>query len=244
MPTPRFGLTQPLDNDPHMHYDFNDAVRHYELHTQTGVADWLQTTPADLEDSVGEAYIIPAGATGDWASIPVGSIVASDGFSWLQVAPDDGYQMWDRKSRRHLLYFSDSWILKPGNVHGGLYPVVGVPTAFPSSAFGDLIIQGDMYVNAAAFNNPDYVFEKYYTGDIVKFKDNPGAAEYEGLRSLEEVESYVEEHWCLPHIPESVEGVFGRSDKALELIEELHLHVFEMDARLTKIERKFENGAN
>lgn len=114
---------------------------------------------------------------------------------------------------------------------------IGNPTGV-NSGTGNMNLSGDIYKNGTAYNNPDYVFEKYYTDAIVKFANNSGANTYRGLSSLEFVKKYTESHLQLPGMPDTAIGVFARADMALEKIEELFLYIFELEERIKQLERK------
>lgn len=101
---------------------------------------------------------------------------------------------------------------------------------------GTINTAGDIYKNNSAYANPDYVFEHYYTGQIVKFKDNPGASEYKGLPSLQEVKAHTELTYKLPGFSDKPAGAFERFDMLLEKLEQAYLYIFELETRLSKLE--------
>ncbi|OFX03526.1 MAG: hypothetical protein A3E78_08195 [Alphaproteobacteria bacterium RIFCSPHIGHO2_12_FULL_63_12] len=61
-------------------------------------------------------------------------------------------------------------------------------------------------------------------------------ATYPGLLPLEEVETFVRTHGHLPRISREAVGLFERADITLEKIEELYLYLFDLHARLTRLE--------
>lgn len=115
--------------------------------------------------------------------------------------------------------------------------VIGVPTG-TYKGNGTLNVAGDIYKNNTAYTNPDYVFEKYYDGQIVKFIDNPGAKTYQGKKSIDEIEQIAKETFRLPGFTDAPTGAFERFDMLLEKLEEAYLCIFELNARLKKLEGK------
>lgn len=115
---------------------------------------------------------------------------------------------------------------------GGL--VVGSATGGGKGA-GTINVAGDIYKNNLAYTNPDYVFEHAYTGRIDRFAANDGAADYAGLRPLAEVERITRETLRLPGITDNAMGMFSRTDFLLEKTEEIFLHLFDHEKRLTAL---------
>ena len=112
---------------------------------------------------------------------------------------------------------------------------LGTPTGGAKGA-GSLNVAGDIYKNNAAYTNPDYVFEHAYTGQIIKFINNSGAAEYTGRKSIEETAQITRETFRLPGFSDAPSGAFQRFDLLLEKLEEAYLHIFELNARVKTLE--------
>ena len=55
-------------------------------------------------------------------------------------------------------------------------------------------MQSGIYLAGSAYVNPDYVFERHFTGEIVKFAKNPGASEYAPMTLEEKVLDYINKH--------------------------------------------------
>jgi hypothetical protein len=117
--------------------------------------------------------------------------------------------------------------------NGGV--TVGSPTGGDKGA-GTINVQTDIYKNNTAYTNPDYVFEHWATGAIVKFAGNEGAATYAGLLPLDDLERYVRAHYRFPMITDRPVGAFGRNDIALALTEQNTLYLFQLNARITALE--------
>lgn len=113
--------------------------------------------------------------------------------------------------------------------------ILGSPTN-GDKGVGTINLAGDIYKNDSAFTNPDYVFEKAYTGQIVKFADNPGAAAYAGCMSIDEIERVTRETFRLPGFDDQSAGMFERGDRLLEKIEEVYLCIFDLNRRLRSLE--------
>lgn len=114
--------------------------------------------------------------------------------------------------------------------------LVGAATGGDKGA-GTINTSADIYKNNTAFTSPDFVFEHYYSGSIVKFKNNSGAANYHGLMSLAEVEQYARANYQLPDVG-STHGMFERGDVLLRHTEELYLHLFELQHRIDSLESR------
>ncbi len=117
---------------------------------------------------------------------------------------------------------------------GGLQ--IGAPTGGDLGS-GKLNVAGGIYLNNTAYTNPDYVFEKHFTGTIEKFADRPRAKDYRGRLAIDELERHVAANLRLPGIPDEPTDIFARGDIALEKIEEQALYIFELNARLDRLER-------
>jgi hypothetical protein len=117
---------------------------------------------------------------------------------------------------------------------GGLQ--VGSPTGGDLGP-GKINVSGGIYLNNTAYTNPDYVFEKHFTGKIEKFADRPRANTYRGLIGIADLEKHVAEHLRLPGISDGPTDIFERGDIALEKLEEQALYIFELNARIGRLER-------
>ncbi len=117
-------------------------------------------------------------------------------------------------------------------ITGGLE--IGSPTG-GHKGNGTINTQGDIFKNNTAYTNPDYVLEKYYTGKIEKYKDNSGAKDYIFM-TIPQVEHFIKINHRLPGISDKAMGVFERSDKTLEKIEELYIHIIELNKKIEKLE--------
>jgi hypothetical protein len=117
---------------------------------------------------------------------------------------------------------------------------VGIGTANPSS---HLTVNGKILceeVEVIQDVTPDYVFQKYYTGNSI-LKDD-----YKML-SLEEIEAFTKANHHLPNVPSSEDikenglQLKEMTNILLEKIEELTLYTIEQEKRIKALEAKLEN---
>lgn len=109
---------------------------------------------------------------------------------------------------------------------------------------GTINVSADLYKNNTAYTNPDYVFEKWATGKIVKFAHKDGAKTYKGLQPLGAVRREIERTYALPRLTEARKagkgsvGLFGGGDALLASLEEAYLYLFNHEDRITLLERE------
>jgi hypothetical protein len=114
--------------------------------------------------------------------------------------------------------------------------LVGSPTGGALGA-GKINVSGGIYLNNSAYTNPDYVFEHHFTGKIEKYADRPRASDYRGRLAIDELERHVAAHLRFPGIGDEPADIFERGDIALEKLEEQALYLFELNARINRLER-------
>ena len=142
-----------------------------------------------------------------------------------------------------IYYDGTNAIYNSANVGSGFHQfngrglVIGAATG-ADKGLGTINVAGDIYKNNTAYTNPDYALEHYFTGEIVRFKDNDGAADYRGITPLSELREHMETNMRLPGITDETAGVFKRSDIVLEKLEEAYLYIIELSERITKLENK------
>jgi hypothetical protein len=127
--------------------------------------------------------------------------------------------------------------LQIGGAVGGGGVLIGNPTG-GDKGLGTINAAGDIYKNNTAYTNPDYVFEKFYTGNIVQFADREGASGYGGLMTLGDLEQYARDNLRLPGITDDPAGLFKRGDIILEKVEEAYLYLFQLAGRISALEAK------
>ena len=117
---------------------------------------------------------------------------------------------------------------------GGL--LVGAPTG-GNLGTGKINVSSGIYLNNAAYTNPDYVFESTSAARSSSTPTSRGSAVCRSCRSTR-LERHVEEHFRFPGISEEPTDIFERSDIALEKLEEQALYLFELNARIGRLERR------
>lgn len=126
--------------------------------------------------------------------------------------------------------------------------IVGSATGGVSGDMGSgtINVATNIYKNGTAYNNPDYAFEKYYTGKIIKFASHNGAKEYNQrlgkhrLLPIKDLEAYTKSHLRLPGINDKPTGIFDMADIALENIEQLYLYQFEASKKIEQLEKEID----
>lgn len=117
----------------------------------------------------------------------------------------------------------------------------GVNIGTPTGSFkgvGTLNVATGIYLNGTAYTNPDYVFEKAYTGKIKKFANNVGADTYV-FRTIEETEQYTKDNLALPGFGQEANlDYLGGSEILLARLEEAYLYIFELNKRVKTLEYK------
>jgi hypothetical protein len=112
--------------------------------------------------------------------------------------------------------------------------VVGSPTGGDKGS-GTINVAGDIYKNNSAYNNPDYVFERYYGRVRVGSTETDRAGQYDGLLPLAEVEKCVASDLRLPGVGDAPLGLFERGDLLLEKIEEIYLYLFQHERQFRRL---------
>lgn len=118
--------------------------------------------------------------------------------------------------------------------------VVGAPTGGDAGA-GFINVAGGIRLNNTAYTNPDFVYEHFFTGKIIKYANNGGAAEYKGLMPIDDLRKYVKKHHRFPVIKDEPTCIFVRADIALQLQEEAHLYIFQLHDRTKSLEFRVDN---
>lgn len=114
---------------------------------------------------------------------------------------------------------------------------VGTPTGGDKGQ-GTINISGDIYKNNTAYTNPDYVFEKWVTGKIEKFKNNKRANTYKGIMPIGKLEKHIKKNLRLPRVDSKPKGAFERADIVLEKIEELFLYIIELKKEIDNLKKQ------
>lgn len=117
---------------------------------------------------------------------------------------------------------------------GGI--VMGNPTGgHKGCATINLATGGGVFLNNSAYANPDYVFEKFFTGNVARFAAEPGAREYDGPLSVAQTEAYARANLHLPGMDHG-HDLFRRAAFTLEKLEEAWIALFNHEKRLAALE--------
>lgn len=165
----------------------------------------------------------------EWFGSPSGS-----GYGHRIIEDDSGagYSRWKFQGRVN----SASWttVMQVDGttglaVTGGI--VVGSATG--GTIANGVNVAGDVYKNNTAYTNPDYVLEHWAKGKIEKFANKDGAKDYDGLRTLDDVEQFARTNLHLPRFGQDAgHGLFSGSDAILAALEEAYLYLFNQNAEL------------
>ncbi len=90
------------------HVTHNEAHRSLDLLVQLSVkSQTVSATP--VTPTVGDRYIVGAGATGSWAG-EVGQITLWDGVSWSFTSPLEGWRCWVADQALMMIYDGSGWV--------------------------------------------------------------------------------------------------------------------------------------
>jgi hypothetical protein len=121
------------------------------------------------------------------------------------------------------------------NIYNGM--TIGTPTG-GMKGVGTINVATGVYLNGTAYTNPDYVFEKAYTGKIEKFANNVGADTYVS-RTIEEAEQYTKDNLALPGFGQGANlDYLGGSEILLARLEEAYLYIFELNKEIKELKAK------
>lgn len=109
---------------------------------------------------------------------------------------------------------------------------------------GNIRASGNFISGATTLTVPDYVFEKYYKGESKQKEDYR-------FKSLDEIENFTKQNGHLPGIPSAQEikttdqfNVTQSSLNNLEKIEELYLHIIQLNKEKKALELKLDSETN
>jgi len=111
------------------HITHNDALNRLDALVQPVVESAALSAPPSTPLS-GEAWIVPAGATGAWAG-HTDEIAAWQDGAWTFYDPAEGWQVFDRASDRLLIFSGTGWV--PVAATAGGLPQLGVNASADST---------------------------------------------------------------------------------------------------------------
>lgn len=147
--SPRLKLSYILPQQAQKHVSANESFRRLDALVQLGVksAALAAEPPAPAE---GDAYIVPAGATGaTWSAFAAGVVAAFQDGQWLDHAPRAGWRAYVENTGKFQLYDGAVWTEEASSGSGGSFARVGVNAA--ADATNKLAVKS----NAALFSHDD-----------------------------------------------------------------------------------------
>lgn len=105
---PRLNLPQIIGGQAMKHITHNEALLRLDLLVQASVESATIASPP-ATPMEGEAFIVPAGATGAWAG-HTHEIAAFQAGAWMFYDPSAGWQVFDRASDSLLVFSGTHWI--------------------------------------------------------------------------------------------------------------------------------------
>lgn len=122
--TPRLTLPFIMPSQAHKHITHNEAIQALDALVQPSVESRTLTTPPAVR-LAGEAWIVPAGATGAWSGHAT-EIAAWQSGAWTFLDPSPGWQVYDRSDKTQLVFDAGTWT--PLAALGSALPRLGVNT--------------------------------------------------------------------------------------------------------------------
>ena len=127
--TPRLTLPFIMPNQAQKHITHNEAIQALDALVQPTVESRALATPP-LTPLAGEAWIVPAGATGAWSG-HAGEIAAFQSGAWSFLDPAPGWQVYDRSDKTQLVFDAGAWT--PLASLGSALPRLGINTSADST---------------------------------------------------------------------------------------------------------------
>lgn len=114
----------------------NDGLNKISAFANLHVISRTTTAPPAAAD--GDAYIIPASATGDWSGIAVGTIAVWRTSAWDYVTPFNGMRAYVSDTNHFAMYRSSAWGCAPGEIVFSAYDATGETSVANSPTTTDL----------------------------------------------------------------------------------------------------------
>ena len=127
--TPRLTLPFIMPSQAQKHITHNEAIQALDALVQPTVESRALATPP-LTPLAGEAWIVPAGATGAWSG-HAGEIAAFQSGAWSFLDPAPGWQVYDRSDKTQLVFDAGAWT--PLASLGSALPRLGINTSADST---------------------------------------------------------------------------------------------------------------
>src|SRR5690554_6287681 len=123
--TPRLTLPFIMPGQAQKHITHNEAIQTLDALVQPTVESRTLATPP-ATPMAGEAWIVPAGATGAWSGHS-NEIAAFQSGAWSFLDPAAGWQVYDRSDQTQLVFDAGAWA--PLASLGAALPQLGINTS-------------------------------------------------------------------------------------------------------------------
>lgn len=112
--SPRLSLSYVAPSQAQKHVTVNETFRRLDALAQAVVRS--RTTAAEpASPAEGDAYIIPAGASGDaWSSYSANDLAAFQDGAWAQIAPFEGLRAWVADDDEFVIFNGSAWAALSG----------------------------------------------------------------------------------------------------------------------------------
>ena len=144
--TPRLSLPFIIAGQAQKHITHNEALQTLDALVQLAVASRTTTTPpaAPLE---GETYLVPSGATGQWAG-HTDEIASYQSAAWLFLDPAPGWQLYCLADQTQLVFDAGAW--RPLASLGNALPQLGINTSADTTNRFALASEASLLTHAGA----------------------------------------------------------------------------------------------
>ena len=122
--TPRLSLPFIMPSQAQKHITHNEAIQALDTLVQPAVESRIVTTPPTMP-LAGDAYLVPAGATGAWAG-HTDEIAAWQSGAWLFHDPAPGWQLYCKADQTQYVFDAGAW-MPVASLASGL-PRLGINT--------------------------------------------------------------------------------------------------------------------
>ena len=163
--TAQLGLPLVMPAQAQKHVTVNEALARLDAAAQLRVVSSLVATPpAGAGD--GESYLVPEGASGEWAG-RAGQIAVRSNGGWSYLEPRAGWQAWDESQQSRRLFDGTGWL-----TDAVVASPDGAGTAWKIIEFDHIIAPGGSNVTAVSIPNQAQVLG--VTGRVVAALAGPG----------------------------------------------------------------------
>lgn len=127
--SPRLGLSYLAPAQAQKHVTVNETFVRLDTLVQLSVIS-TSTAPQPETPAEGDAYILPAAATGpDWSQMQAGSVAAFQDGSWRELSPNEGWSAWAIDQGELLVFQSGNWAaITAGTQASNQAPIFGINT--------------------------------------------------------------------------------------------------------------------